>query len=931
MEVVSATDPSSSSNNNDDMYYTWMSPTLRRGVYRVLNIPCAADSLPTFFAAIVKNGKYAILALLFIYVIFVSICFPFWLLSFIITEWGVYVLFIGIIFLIGRIIIRLLVFPGSSSRVSGEIEREFSKYSIRMLTSSVNALLELTTAISKLESDTSNPAFADVASAWKRVKQFRNRVLSVYYNTLVHIYDEQAIHSVLPPNSSKQANEHNIDHFGNNCLIGDIGNLSGVTMEAQSDGRRLMTSLGQVLSEISSLENKANALLNNVGRFVPQDAVNNTIQKNAQALSRAVSELKTMLPSLAHDSVSSANGGGVGNDTGLSIDPGSQNDNEGGGGRGAMLDAAKSTAGAILPLIDPAPHTSIFGLDVLRGTVLSRYKGASQIWISRPKGGQIDAFHIPAIGWDSTTNGRNRKAVMYCNPNAGLIEVATGMSLATGNLAEAEETDEACWTDFYTRKGYDVYLFNYAGFGRSRGSAEQADKSRASGCIASFARVLNIILFQFKPTPASLRIDAVATGSYLINELGIDSLIIHGESIGGMAAAGAAKGLTLMQTTKDKVALLVCDRTFCNLQAVAQRLIGNWSAYAISTLAPLWNTDVAGDFLAATCPKLVAQDHADMIIADTGSLKSGISLWKEIRKESSTKSLGWAMKVPTEYLAADYEDVGVLQSRISPSTAVHIQAPSWPTNRTISEKEALHFAACARRIGKVATSAQRASRLRSNSNDESGIELDFEGNADVSQQLSITDSSSSPIITAWKFMSCCDGLCGALLGSAVKNGHDYTFTWLCCTLTFGGQTVARSAERRLTSSSSSPLEPFKVTEEDFVCSQNAFEYEENEFVMYPKSIPEVIRQLKSFLEIGDSSLQQVKHELSYCIEMFEYIVDRLASSQVVESSRQGLNFQGMTGLLQNLQCGHNNLFLVDERAQLANHLNMILSHQRQQN
>jgi len=912
MEVGSSTDQSN--DDNYSMQYTWLSPSLRRAVHRFLNIPCAADSLPILLAGIANNGKYAVLGLLSAYFIFITICFPFWLLSFIITEWGVYILFISTVFLIGRIIIRLLVFPGSCSRISGEIEREFSKYSIRMLTSSINAVIELATAISKLESDSSNPAFANVANAWKQVEQFRNRVLGVYYSALVHIYDEQAIPSVIPPNSKTSAS---VDPFGNNRLIGDIGNLSGVTMEAQRDGRRLMTSLGQVLSEISSLENKATALLNNVGRFVPQDAVNDNIQKTAQALLQTASELKAMLPSLAHDSVSANGDSNLG---GLSIDSGSQNENE--GSRAAMLDAVRSTTGAILPLIDPAPHTSIFGLDVLRGTVLSRYKGASQIWISRPKGGQIDAFHIPANGWDPA-NGRNRNAVMYCNPNAGLIEVATGMSLSTGNLVESEEGDETCWTDFYTRKGYDVYLFNYAGFGRSSGS-DQADRSRASGCIASFKRVVNIILFQFKPTPDSLRTDAVAAGSYLINELGIDSLIIHGESIGGMAAAGAAKGLTRMPTTKDKVALLICDRTFCNLQAIAQRLIGNWVAPAISTLAPFWNTDVAGDFLAATCPKVVAQDHADAIIADAGSLKSGIALWKEIRRETSTRSLGWAMNVPTEYLAADLEDVGVLQSRISPSTSVHIQAPSWPTNVNVSKKEAFHFAACARRIGKLATTAQRANRLRSNSHDESGIELDFEGNSDVQQ--SIPDNVYA-IITAWRFMSCCDGLCGARLGSAIKNGHDYAFTWLCCTLTFGGQVVARSAEKRL---SSSPAAPFKIILEDFDCSQSAPEYEENEFVMYPKSIPEVIGKLKSLLETSDISLQSVEHELSYCIGMFEYILDRLVSSQVSESSRQGLNFQNQIGLFQDLHCGHNNLLLAEERVQLSDHLNMIISQQRQQ-
>ena len=103
--------------------------------------------------------------------------------------------------------------------------------------------------------------------------------------------------------------------------------------------------------------------------------------------------------------------------------------------------------------------------------MLSRYKGARQFWVQRPSGGMIDVLHIPAIS-DGCSVPRNSKAVMYCNPNAGLIEVAAGMSLAGGNVATDAEAvvNDSCWTDFYTNLGFDMYLFNYAGFGRSYGA-----------------------------------------------------------------------------------------------------------------------------------------------------------------------------------------------------------------------------------------------------------------------------------------------------------------------------------------------------------------------------------------------------------------------------------------------------------------------------
>ena len=176
--------------------------------------------------------------------------------------------------------------------------------------------------------------------------------------------------------------------------------------------------------------------------------------------------------------------------------------------------------------------------------------------------------------------------------------------------------------------------------------------------LAVFAFRSDPILIQ--PTPDSLRSDGYAVAYHIVSHLRVEELVIHGESIGGVAASGAARKLTESPFLKDKVVLLICDRTFCNLEAVAQRLVGSWSGYAIRTLAPFWSTDVAGDFLAANCAKVVANDAADAIIADASSLKSGISFWKEIQRGvASTEGIGWMMEAPLEYRMADWENVCV--------------------------------------------------------------------------------------------------------------------------------------------------------------------------------------------------------------------------------------------------------------------------------
>ena len=88
---------------------------------------------------------------------------------------------------------------------------------------------------------------------------------------------------------------------------------------------------------------------------------------------------------------------------------------------GGAVDAVKTGVSSILPMLDPSPHTSIFGLDVQRGCMMSRYQGARQVWVRRPTGGLIDVLHFPALNASGTPVQGNQKALLYCNPNAGLI------------------------------------------------------------------------------------------------------------------------------------------------------------------------------------------------------------------------------------------------------------------------------------------------------------------------------------------------------------------------------------------------------------------------------------------------------------------------------------------------------------------------------
>ena len=142
------------------------------------------------------------------------------------------------IFVVGRAIIRLIAFPGSSARVSTEIETEFAKYSVRMLVSSCNSLIDLASAIlssSKSGNQSTNSgggvdgvnasfSYYEIPGLWKRAKSYRDRVLGVYLDVLIFL--------LRPEEASEGATSGSSDatKFGNNRLSGDIGDLSSITV-----------------------------------------------------------------------------------------------------------------------------------------------------------------------------------------------------------------------------------------------------------------------------------------------------------------------------------------------------------------------------------------------------------------------------------------------------------------------------------------------------------------------------------------------------------------------------------------------------------------------------------------------------------------------------------------------------------------------------
>mmetsp|Transcript_31302 Transcript_31302/g.46772 ORF Transcript_31302/g.46772 Transcript_31302/m.46772 type:complete len:1158 (-) Transcript_31302:1341-4814(-) len=1002
-------------------------------INRLLRQTVLADKLSEYqlLHIISLNGKYAALVVLAAYIIILTVFWiPCWLLSRVVSELGVYVLFLTCLVYGGRCLLRLLAFPGTNVRVYGEIELEFARYSCKILDGSCDAMDDFVKCLLSCTSSSNDGAGGstnksarvlgndehggwsslDIPATYKRLKVYRDRVLGVYWQVLHCLLEENgqglATTSSTPLMRGGSNNgssgfyrlggaccerrdtsssdlgmmespekgatttietiiNGNSAPFGNNPLQGDIGNMANLTPKAKSDGRALYNILTSILGDLSTLEE---SLSNNVLRNIDNRAqlkaasISEESRDLAIKLMEQMDELKKLAKSMRPPKASKSpfpsgeEEESEYDDDDSDVGPEAVRqhlEEQAASSSPTPIGMIKSAIEAVSDMIDPKPHKYIFGLDVIRGCVLARHRGARQFWVNRSGSnalggnGKLDVIVIPSPASESESqqvqmplsprDGRSplktaersgRKAVLYCNPNAGLSEVATGMGLTSGNIdgnTEGKDPSQRSWTTYYTEHGYDIYLFNYAGYGRSYGgnSWNESASEFAPGFVGAMKRIIFNTFIGFTPSSESLKADATAVAAHIVENIGVDQLIIHGESIGGMGAAGAARALTAGSTATGRsstVSLLVCDRTFCNLNAVAQRLVGSWTGNAINLLTPTWSTDVAHDFLAARCPKVVANDASDEIIHDHSSLKSGISFAKELTK-GSTNNVGWIMKPPLQYRLAD------LTSQALPTK----NPPTWPADKHISFDESFHFAACARRLGKLATAAKKQA-AEALSDDEEGIELSYLSDESSNKstrggfaQSNNTSSTSSALIQMWTKLSCCDGLCGSPLGASVKEGMDVSISWLTSVLIFGSHVLAGNAEKRLKKNQAINPSTIGLTNidsdtfqiEDFDSRPDG--HDEYALIAHAMPIPEVLSSLKDL--VAENQIPEVENELKYVIGCLTYIVSRLTSKENGISStkrrfKPNNSEDNTVGCFLNLHCGHNNHYSTEERDQL---------------
>ena len=161
-----------------------------------------------------------------------------------------------------------------------------------------------------------------------------------------------------------------------------------------------------------------------------------------------------------------------------------------------------------------------------------------------------------------STRSTRRTIAILCAPNAGSFE---------GALRYADAVR------FYTLTlGIDVLLWNYAGYGRPIGGIAVGASAPCKELLFGPSAGWNSAPPRLPLgglSPEAVALDSLAVGTFARTVLGARSLIAHGESLGGTAAAAlGAAGI---------VDAVVCDRAFDSLHATAGAVVGSWAGPAL--------------------------------------------------------------------------------------------------------------------------------------------------------------------------------------------------------------------------------------------------------------------------------------------------------------------------------------------------------------
>lgn len=861
---------------------------------RVMLAESLADRLWRPWSFLVQSPRGAVLVVVVVYAVFLLVYLPFYLLSLVITTEGTYVVLLLGIHRLGRLLAQYLSYPGSFKTVQRDIERDYSR---RLCAKLEHAVMHIAGWAQSLPAGPRAPPHQDLVDLHTEVTRFTVPGLRVLRDAL-----------------------------------GELGFASDVDGASRPDRRLQSDELPATLSERARTE--ATGLCRLLTRVLASvEQLTPTAERLVACGPRALPEMRRALcPHPRNDRMHPGGFSAMGSDEPMQVHRRIEELYQ-------QLNALRMFVPKVRLRPDKResgplgvfwscwnarnPGDSVVGLTLMRAELRSRFharttflelgKRKLDLCVVPPThlavpggapplggGGGGGGVGTTADNEDVENATADRPAVLpdvptvlFCNPNAGLYECAN---------ASARATD---WIQLYTAEGCQVVFFNYRGYARSTGS----------------------------PSPHGNSDDALAICRHLRTECGVRQLLVHGESIGGMAAAHTAR-----HAPRGMVDVLVVDRTFANLGAVSQYLVGGWTRHGLKMFT-CWQTDVCQNYLHATCPKLVCSDVDDQIIIDPGSLKSGLAANVELRDAHFEKP-----RNPHAYAAAD-------ETRTRPPTPPPLVPP---TTARLNEAIIVHFCACLRHVARTAKADERAAAAATAATDnaadgdaegrwavnnihreageggaigDSELDASAEGGGafdhfrlDSAESEEGEDGQSasalehefgwssfahaagsasggggsgggSALSTAqrvWWIVARCDGRCGQLLGHATAKGLPWVRAWTTSLVVWKGNGCVTEIEH---------CDPFLA--------------EPNRYL----SVADCVAQLDSVLADVDGAdpPPDTIDEVKFVCDMLRYLAARAGGSL---PAVPGDDPRRQLGRLVPLHCGHNNPYSDEERAML---------------
>jgi hypothetical protein len=430
------------------------------------------------------NPLMAILAAVLLYIVFLIVFVPLWLISFIVSSWGSLVIFTVLLHLLSVHVTQSIAFAGSSAmaqkQISGDIIGRISTFLENVAISThEHASTLMLISIEQLPSAESSNCMSQLNQLWQSVQFLPN-----IHHYMSEAVDQVKAFGVVSPEDAKV-----------------LSQLCSVLPEFYQVFQLLITGISQ-------------------NRLVPNN-------RNLLSLLGKIVKSSEIMRIAA-----------------VSMRPLKTDEDSNSGTLTTILNVASSFR-------SPLSSFEHLSFPYMRSILQKKYS-AKLHFVEVSKGCNIDCAFFPA------QSQNKRGLVFFCSPNAAFYECISQVDLSKS------------WFGFYRSHGFDIFMFNYRGYGRSNGA----------------------------PSPSVVKMDAELLLDHVKQLYNPTFVLAHGESIGGMVASHLAR--------KKQIDALVCDRTFASLDAAASRLMGNWAGCSMRWLS-WWRTDVVADYLAVACPKLIFQ------------------------------------------------------------------------------------------------------------------------------------------------------------------------------------------------------------------------------------------------------------------------------------------------------------------------------------